>query len=192
MNAAKLQAKKLLNYRFKNDLGHVKTANVIEVYKNITKSHHSAIETLTIWTTVLSDFIPQCLKKYVKETQRTKFERFDRLKILKQYRNAYDTFITHLGWSIDRGLGVYNESNFDTIKFIIDDYTQFLRSLNNIVGDMEQKIEYREIHQNLNPKAFSWYESKEIIPGHYSDITKFNHLNRQYYYYHPGTFDLNV
>lgn len=190
MNAAKLQAKKLLNYRFRNEEGHVKTANVIEVYKNIIKSHHSAIETLTIWTTVLSDFIPQCLKKYVKETSRTKLERFDRLKILKQYRDAYDTFIIHLGVSIDRGIGFYNESNFDTIKFIIEDYTQFLRSLNNIVKDMEQKIEYHEIHQNLNPKALSWYESKEIIPGHYSDITKLNHQNRQYYYYHPGHFEI--
>lgn len=146
MNAAKLQAKKLLNYRFKNEHGRVKTANVIEVYKNIINSHHSAIETLTIWTTVLSDFIPQCLKKYVNETLRTKLERFDRLKILREYRSVYDTFITHLRWSIDRGLGVHNETNFDTIKFIIDDYKEFLRSLKSVRDEMvEYQVQTAEV-----------------------------------------------
>lgn len=151
MNATKLQAKKLLNYRFKNEHGYVKTANVIEVYKNIIKTHHSAVETLSIWTTVLSDFIPQCLKKYVNETLRTKLERFDRLKVLKEYRDAYDTFITHLGWSIDRGLGVHNESNFDTIKFIIDDYTTFLRSLKFVRDEM---VEY-QVQTAKVPKKYT-------------------------------------
>lgn len=153
MNAVKQYAKKLLNYRFKNGFGHVKTANVIEVYKNILKTHHSGVDTLTIWTNVVSDFVPQFLKKVLVEIDKPKEERFNRMKVLKKYRDAYDHLLNDIYYTCrTREVGIHNESNFDTIKFLIDDYKKFLRW----VKDISSFIEVREIEEaeTVKPKIY--------------------------------------
>lgn len=192
MNAVKQYSRKLFNYRFKNEYDHVKTANVIDVYKSTTEKFKSNLDTLTIWTTVITDFVPQFLKKVLSEIKKPKDERFNRMKVLKMYRDPYDHLLNDIYYTCrTRQIGAHNESNFDTIKYLIEDYKKFLKWINEIVYFVpEQKIEYHEIHYNPNPRTLSWYESKEIIPGHYSDITKLNHQTRQYYYYHPAHFEI--
>lgn len=176
MNAAKLQGKKWLNYRFRNENGLVKTANVIEVYKKIIQTHHSAIETLTIWTTILNDFIPQFLQKLVRGFG-TKLDRFDRLKILKMYRGAYDDFLTHLQWSVDRGIGIHNESNFDTVKFIVEDYTDFVKRLKSLQDDLPQGfVQTAEVPKKYT-KPIQYF--KQVLT--YEKGHRGLHYIRQYY-----------
>lgn len=178
MNAVKQYSRKLLNYRFKNEYDQVKTANVIDVYKNITQKFKSNLDTLTIWTTVVTDFVPQFLKKVLSEIKKPKDERFNRMKVLKMYRDPYDHLLNDIYYTCrTRQIGVHNESNFDTIKYLIEDYKKFLRWVNEINSFVKfETVETKEVPKKYT-KPIQYF--KQVLT--YEKGHRGLHYVRQYY-----------
>lgn len=130
MEHAKRMAHKLFNYQFKNDSNKVKTANLMDYYiKMKNKESSTPINNMDIWTVALNCWVAKYIKLKIKSIQgRTEF--FNKSKILSYYRDSFDYMIQQINITIQyRVPAEHNETNFETITFLYNDYKQFLRML---------------------------------------------------------------
>lgn len=165
------------------------TANLINVYERYYElyKNHSEVAKMDIWSQILAKWYNSILVRSRKNIERIKAGKVV-FKCPDLYKYEYEHFINDLKFLIRERIypdpcEYQKETNYDTLKYLHDAYISFIRSINYVIRESYHKIEYRETQKN---KPLSWYESKEIIPGHYSSITKLNPKNRQYYRYHPA------
>lgn len=173
------------------------TANLIEVYERYYNLYHnnSEVEKMDMWTDILQKWYNSFQNRLIKNLKR-KLNHKPLFKCPDMYKEDYDDFITRFKYTIRARIGdtppnaLHNETNYDTLRYIHDDYMNFINDLNHNIRSKYRKITYKETH--YNPKTYAWYESKEILPGHYSDITHLNPQNLQNYRYHPVLLDLGL
>lgn len=187
---------KMFNYKtYIKNKGYF-TANLINVFERYYNQYGntSEVEKMDLWTDILAKWYNSYLLK-LNNTYKRKLTNKLIFKCPELYKSSYEFFMTDFNYTIKVRIGnispvdLHNETNFETLKYIHESYTKFISYLNSTLRDSFRKIEYKQIKQHVKP--LPWYESKEILPGHYSDITKLNHHNRQYYRFHPGLLDLN-
>lgn len=187
---------KLFNYKTYVEGKGYFTANLINVYERYYDKYSNASEVkkMDIWTDILAKWWNSYQNRYIKNLYR-KLEGKPVFKCPEMYKDAYNDFLGRFNYTIKVRIGksspvdLHKETNFYTLMYLHDDYKGFISYLNYTLQGSHQKIKYEEAH--YNPQTYSWYESKEIIPGHYSDITKLHHHNHQYYRFHPAILDLN-
>lgn len=130
MEHAKRMVHKLFNYQFKNESNKVKTANLMDYYiKMKNKESSTPINNMDIWSNALNCWVIKYYKLQLKSHQnRTEF--FNKSKILSYYRDSFDYMIQQINITLQyRVPAEHNETNFETITFLYNDYKQFLRML---------------------------------------------------------------
>lgn len=129
MNIAIKQARKLFNYTFKNEYGHVKTANLLDAYTHIRQKFKSDYFNLTVWTRIVKSFLVSFMKKKIMDIIKHDTETyFNKMKILREYRPAYIDLIENIDYILTtRNLGIYNETNFYTCRFMVEHWNFFLK-----------------------------------------------------------------
>lgn len=153
MEHAKRMAHKLFNYQFKNELNQVKTANVIDYYTRISnKPSSTPINNLDIWSPMVNCWYMKYVKLKMKSIiDRTEF--FNKNRILSYYRDSFDYMVQNINITVQYRIpSDDNETNFETIKFLVNDYNQFLRMIkeDRMFKLDEHKVKTKEV--NLPPE----------------------------------------
>ena len=160
MKAALNYLNKFLNYTFKSDLpgGYVRTANLMKVYERIVnKPSSGTFYSLNVWCLALNGWLTKYLKERVKYEKGFKNERFNRLKILKEYRADYDVFLDYMEDLVNtrilpREEDPDPETDFYTFKLIKEQYDNLLRRWRADKDIIVQSDFKTPVYKNMNLK----------------------------------------
>ena len=191
MEHAKRMAHKLFNYQFKNNSNKVKTANLMDYYvKMKNKESSTPINNMTIWSVALNCWFAKYAKLKMKNIlNRTEF--FNKSKILSYYRDSFDYMLQNINITLQyRVPAEHNETNFETITFLYNDYRQFLRMIKD--DRMFKLDEHKVITKEVPPKSFE-VMTKQVSKKytkpiqHFKEVLQYQkgfrglHKVRQYY-----------
>lgn len=162
MEHAKRTALKLFNYQFLNEQGHVKTANVLKYFaKVVNRKSSTPVNNLDIWKRMVDCW---AIKVYnMRLYTYTRSELFNKNRILNYYRGSFEIFINDIMNTIKyRVPSEHAETNFDTIKFLYDDYKKFLHS---IATDRLYKLDKHEVvTKEVEEKPFEVITKEVELP----------------------------
>lgn len=164
MNHAKRMALKLFNYRFVNDEGHVKTANLLIVFEKIAHSNTSArVETMDLWPIIVNQWATQFLKKQIfYRGNLVEPDFYNKNKILSIYRESFEFLLGRIRYTINyRVPSEYAETNFDTVKLLHDDFMTFKHSIYMTRKFDLNEMPVKEAEFDMPPEQ-PYYEMREI------------------------------
>lgn len=171
------------------------TANLLtvaEYYRNLYKSY-SEVDKLEMWQDILTKWYISYLRHKLAQSKKINFKKWicpePWTESYESWRKKFNYTLTHQIHYWYKKYGYFRpDVAYLFIGFILDDYKHFTDFVKSQYGEMNRKIKYSYA---IPAKAQDWVESKEVIPGHYSDITKYNpKSSSRYYRLHFGDFDI--
>lgn len=168
------------------------TANLIELYERYYNLYHnySEYDKFDLWTTIKVKWLNTYTRKRIAELNRNA-KKFGKRRIFiapQPYTDAFEFFMKDFNYFYNHNLKIiwpHNESNYQDLYWIHYYYLQLIENLNNATREITKKIKVGY----AKPRSVEWIESKEIIPGHYSDITRYHPDLRYNYIVHPALLD---
>lgn len=166
------------------------TANLIELYERYYRLYcnYSEYEKFDLWTTIKVKWLNTFTRKRIAELNRNA-KKFGKRRVFiapQPYTEIFDIWYHDFMVNFKNNYSTiwpHNESNYQDLYFIYQDYLKIIDFLNSSMRNITEKI---KVGYAPSARSVEWIESKEIIPGHYSDITRYQPNLRQNYIVHPA------